>query len=243
MTWDNYLQLQAMAQSFSTRWCPGPLCQLCPDTRLLPESINSLVDSFVHTFTQEPKGKHTRAYTTQWQQDSDGLSILKILKESVARHCFMQFVHLYGIFYILLSLGAVDHHETLLSIKGVCSPKYIKTQMNVKYTLARFLNAQNPSGEEKHVRQSLLYLDMDQERGSSGPTKLVAVSNHPNGVGWGFWSDPVLLLSVMEQQETRLHVQLHQSGNEHGWGRSCRNLTQGKNDGEMTLHMGNKANS
>ena len=47
----------------------------------------------------------------------------------------------------------------------------------------------------------------------------------------------------MEQQETRLHVQLHQSGNEHGWGRSCRNLTQGKNDGEMTLHMGNKANS
>lgn len=66
----------------------------------------------------------------------------------------MQFVHLYGIFYVLyvlLSLGAVDHHETLLSIKGVCSPKYIKTQMNVKYTLARFLNAQNPSGEEQHV--------------------------------------------------------------------------------------------
>ena len=42
-----------------------------------------------------------------------------------------------------MCLGAVDHHETLLSIKGVCSPKYIKTQMNVKYTLARFLK-QNP---------------------------------------------------------------------------------------------------
>jgi hypothetical protein len=69
----------------------------------------------------------------------------------------MQFVHLYGIFYILLSLGAVDHHETLLSIKGVCSPKYIKTQMNVKYTLARFLNAQNPSGEEKHVTITALF--------------------------------------------------------------------------------------
>jgi len=39
-----------------------------------------------------------------------------------------------------IKTAAVDHHETLLSIKGVCSPKYIKTQMNVKYTLARFWN-------------------------------------------------------------------------------------------------------
>lgn len=27
---------------------------------------------------------------------------------------------------------AVDHQETLESIKGVCSPKYIKMQMKVK---------------------------------------------------------------------------------------------------------------
>ena len=155
----------------------------------------------------------------------------------------MQFVHLYGIFYILLSLGAVDHHETAAVDQRRLLSQVHQNADEREVHIGPFPECTKSIRRGKTCDNHCFIWTWTKKGVAVDSQNWLQYQTIQMGWGWGFWSDPVLLLSVMEQQETRLHVQLHQSGNEHGWGRSCRNLTQGKNDGEMTLHMGNKANS